>query len=557
MTQKPAVSTAQASHAPASTNLPHAKWTVPLPDEAATQALAAEIAACVGAGDLVTLTGDLGAGKTAFARHLIRSLVGDPALDVPSPTFTLMQTYEGPRFPIVHADLYRISGTDELAELGWEEAAEGSLVLVEWPERAGFLLGAERLDVQLSLSPERGSGARVALITGYGALAPRIALNRSVQSLLQVAGWNGATRTHIQGDASSRMYERLRKEDGSTAILMIAPRRPDGPPVRMGKSYPTIARLATSVHAFLAMDQALIAQGLSAPRVLAADLQEGLVVTEDLGREGVTDANGPIPERYMAAAEMLALLHGRTLPTVLPLDGERDYTIPPYDLDALSIEVELMLDWYMPAMGTTPSGSARSTFLKLWREALEPVLGEPVTWTLRDVHSPNLFWLPEREGVKRVGIIDFQDTVLGPPAYDVAALFQDARIDVTDELELKLLGAYARARKAADPGFAMGAFARAYAVMGAQRNTKILGIFRRLDRRDGKPQYLKHLPRIERAVRKNLAHPALADLRGWYEANLPWLFPRPEPGPDAETPEPKPVGTADPQPMTGSDTPGD
>jgi N-acetylmuramate 1-kinase len=362
-------------------------------------------------------------------------------------------------------------------------------------------------------------------VTGYGQLAPRIELSRSIQALMAEAGWSGAQRTHVQGDASTRLYERLEKPDGSTAMLMVAPRRPDGPPVRMGRSYPTIARLATSVHAFVAMDRALLGQGLSVPQIYAADLEAGLLILEDFGQEGVTDENGPIAARYMEAAAQLAQLHGRTLPTVLPLDDERDYTIPPYDNDALSIEVELMLDWYMPAVGTTPSGSVRSTFLKLWREALEPVLAEPVTWTLRDMHSPNLFWLPAREGNRRIGIIDFQDTVLGPPAYDVAALLQDARVDVPDELELKLLGHYARTRKAADAGFDMSAFARAYAVMGAQRNTKILGIFRRLEKRDGKPQYLRHLPRIERSVRKNLAHPAMADLKAWYVANLPWLFP--------------------------------
>jgi N-acetylmuramate 1-kinase len=509
----------------AASTLPHSSWTVALPDEAATLALAAELGASIGAGDLVTLSGDLGAGKTAFARGLIRALTGDPLLEVPSPTFTLMQTYEGPRFPIVHADLYRIGGADELAELGWEEAAEGSLVLVEWPERAGFLLGTERVDVLLRLDPAGAPGARIATVTGYGQLAPRIELSRSIQALMAEAGWSGAQRTHVQGDASTRLYERLEKPDGSTAMLMVAPRRPDGPPVRMGRSYPTIARLATSVHAFVAMDRALLGQGLSVPQIYAADLEAGLLILEDFGQEGVTDENGPIAARYMEAAAQLAQLHGRTLPTVLPLDDERDYTIPPYDNDALSIEVELMLDWYMPAVGTTPSGSVRSTFLKLWREALEPVLAEPVTWTLRDMHSPNLFWLPAREGSRRIGIIDFQDTVLGPPAYDVAALLQDARVDVPDELELKLLGHYARTRKAADAGFDMSAFARAYAVMGAQRNTKILGIFRRLEKRDGKPQYLRHLPRIERSVRKNLAHPAMADLKAWYVANLPWLFP--------------------------------
>ncbi len=505
--------------------LPQSSWTVPLPDEAATAALALELSASVGAGDLVTLSGDLGSGKTSFARALIRALVGDPGLEVPSPTFTLMQAYDGPRFPIVHADLYRVGSADELAELGWEEAAEGSLVLVEWPERAGFLLTAERLDVALELDPDNGPGARIATITGTGALAPRIAISQAIQALLADSGWAGAGRRHVQGDASTRLYERLTKEDGSTALLMVAPARPDGPPIRTGKSYPTLARLATSVHPFVAMADALLAQGLSAPRILASDLQAGLLIEEDFGAEGVVDEAGPIPERYQEAVSVLAALHGRILPTVLPLDPARDYTIPAYDVEALSIEVELMLDWYLPALGQNPSGSVRSTFLKLWREALEPVLAEPVTWTLRDFHSPNLFWLPDREGLRRIGLIDFQDTVLGPPAYDVASLLQDARVDVPDELELRLLGHYARQRKTADAAFDMGGFARAYAVMGAQRNTKILGIFRRLERRDGKPQYLRHLPRIEASIRKNLAHPALGELRAWYASYAPALFP--------------------------------
>jgi aminoglycoside/choline kinase family phosphotransferase len=125
----------------------------------------------------------------------------------------------------------------------------------------------------------------------------------------------------------------------------------------------------------------------------------------------------------------------------------------------------------------------------------------------------------------RVGLIDFQDAVLGPPAYDVASLLQDARVTVTADLELKLIGFYARERKAADPAFDVSAFARAYAIMGAQRATKILGIFARLDRRDGKPHYLKHLPRIEAYLARNLAHPALAKLRAWYETYLPRLAP--------------------------------
>jgi hypothetical protein len=152
---------------------------------------------------------------------------------------------------------------------------------------------------------------------------------------------------------------------------------------------------------------------------------------------------------------------------------------------------------------------------------LAPILAQPISWTLRDFHSPNLHWLPEREGLKRLGLVDFQDSVLGPPAYDLASLLQDARVDIPDEMELRLIAHYARRRTGADAAFDTGAFTAAYAVMGAQRATKILGIFARLDKRDGKPQYLAHLPRIEAYLAKSLAHSLLQPIRLWYQTHLP------------------------------------
>jgi tRNA threonylcarbamoyl adenosine modification protein YjeE len=501
-----------------------ASWTLELPDEAATAALAREISGAVQPGDIVTLSGDLGSGKTTFARALIREMAEDPALEVPSPTFTLMQSYETPRGSIVHADLYRLARPEDLAELGWDEAAESAMVLVEWPERAGSLISAERLDVLLALRPEAGPAARSVTLTGVGSWATRIARARALHRMLAGSGWADAERVHMQGDASTRAYERLAKPDGQTAVLMIAPRRPDGPPVRMGKPYSQIAHLAESVHAFVAVGNGLRALGLSAPRILAADLETGLLLLEDLGSNGVIGPAGPVPERYGEAIALLARLHPQALPTSLSVTPDLTHHIPPYDLEALLIEVELLADWYVPHIQQTQlSGSARSTFVSQWRAVLEPVVAARPTWVLRDYHSPNLIWLAERDGIGRVGLIDYQDAVMGHPAYDVASLLQDARIDVPEELELKLLGHYARLRGAAEPGFDMGAFAAAYAVLGAQRATKILGIFARLDKRDGKPAYLKHLPRIERYLRRNLAHPVLSNLRLWYETNLPGL----------------------------------
>lgn len=500
-------------------------WVVDLPDVQSTERFAAMIAAELGPDTLMTLTGDLGSGKTTFARALIRHLAGDPELEVPSPTFTLMQVYQGRRFPIVHCDLYRVAGSGELAELGWDDAAAGALVLVEWADRAGEVLGADRVDVGFILEPEEGPEHRVAVVTGYGAWAQRVAIMKAIEKLMNQTGWAEARREYMLGDASVRAYERLSR-NGETAILMISPPRPDGPPVRYGKPYSAIARLAEDVRPFVALANGLRGLGYSAPAILGMDLKTGLLLTEDLGAETVLVDGTPDPERYMVAAELLADLHGRALPDRLPVTEDTEHRLPPYDLDALLIEVELMLDWYLPYRGKAGlSALARGHFLNGWKDVLTEIVMAPRTWVLRDYHSPNLMWLPERGGIHRIGLIDFQDAVMGHPAYDVASLAQDARVDLPEGLELRLVGQYARLRKAADPGFDMAGFARDYSILGAQRATKILGIFARLDRRDGKPQYLKHLPRMEAYVRTCLAHPALAGLREWYRTNVPGLFP--------------------------------
>ena len=499
-------------------------WDIDVADEAATNALAARVATYVAAGDLVALSGELGSGKTTFARALIRTLTSDPDLEVPSPTYTLMQVYEGSGFPIVHADLFRINDPSELAELGWEESAQGAVVIVEWPEQAGDQLPPDRLDVRIELAPDLSETQRRVTLSGNGTFAPRLAQVKAIQDLLARGGWTDATRSLIQGDASTRSFERLTKPDGSSAILMISPARPDGPPVRYGKPYSAIARLAESIKPYVAMNRALRLQGFSAPEIYAEDVEIGLALLEDLGAERFVDKNGPIPERYLEAVALLASLHGRTVPDSVPL-ADAQYRIPAYDLDALLIEVDLLVDWYAPHVAKANlSSGTRATFVNLWRQLLVDITLARTTWTLRDYHSPNLIWLPRRDGIARVGLVDFQDCVMGHPAYDLASLLQDARVTVPDELELKLLGGYARLRKHFDPNFDMTTFARAYAVLGAQRATKVLGIFARLDKRDHKPWYHAHMPRVESYLRKNLNHPALANLRGWYDEYL-WSAP--------------------------------
>jgi tRNA threonylcarbamoyl adenosine modification protein YjeE len=499
-------------------------FTVALPDEQATIKLMIDIAAAIEPGDLITLSGDLGAGKTTFARALIRYLASDDTVEVPSPSFTLMQSYDLPRFAVTHADLYRLSGPAELAELGFDDIPGKSVVLLEWPDRAADFLPPDRLDIALTLSPQQPTTYRNARITGYGAFAARVERINHIRHFLEASGLAAAERRRLPGDASARSYERLTLT-GQSYLLMNSPRRPDGPPVRHGKPYSAIAHLAEDVTPFIAMARGLRERGLSAPAILYADRAAGLLIIEDLGNETVVTGEPPAPiePRYEAAVDVLVALHRQRLPATLPVEPGVDYPLPRYNLEALLIEAELLVDWYLPRLGSLAPKDKRDIYLALWRDALSPALADTATWVLRDYHSPNLLWLTGRPGVAKVGLLDFQDAVMGPAAYDVASLLQDARVDVPEMLEIALLSRYTRARREADPGFDAPAFARLYATLAAQRASKILGIFARLDRRDGKPQYLRHMPRVWAYLQRSLAHPALATLSAWYNAHVPDL----------------------------------
>jgi len=326
----------------------------------------------------------------------------------------------------------------------------------------------------------------------------------------------------MAGDASTRSYARLIREDG-VVILMNSPRRPDGPAIYDGKPYSAAVHLAEDVKPFVAIANGLRERGLSAPAIHHADLDTGFLITEDFGSESFVkgDPPQPIVERYETAVEMLAALHWKKLPEILPLAPQINYAIPTFDIDAMLVEIGLMPEWYLADRDAVPSDNLRAEFVTLWRELLSKVAATPKTWVLRDFHSPNLIWLGERSGISRVGLIDFQDAVLGPAAYDLVSLLQDARIDVPEQLELALLTHYIKARHADDNTFDPAGFAEIYAIMSAQRNTRLLGTFARLNRRDGKPQYLRHQPRIWTYLTRSLAHPILSGIRAWYSANVP------------------------------------
>ena len=497
-------------------------FSLALANETATAHLMADLALLIGPGDVITLSGDLGAGKTAAARAMIRYLAGDDTVEVPSPTFTLAQTYDLPAFPLVHADLYRINDPLELEEIGLSPLPEGTVALIEWPERAPAALPKDRIDIALNHRPALGSTARAAEITGHGKASAQVIRLKALRQFLTVAGFADARRQRMPGDASTRSYARLIRDDG-VVILMNSPRRPDGPAIYDGKSYSAAVHLAEDVKPFVAIAGGLRERGFSAPAIHHADLDAGFLITEDFGSAGFIEGDPPRPitERYETAVDMLAALHRDALPDILPLAPHITYAIPAFDIDAMLVEIGLMLEWYLPDRGAEPADNLRAEFVMMWRDLLGKLAAVPQTWAMRDFHSPNLIWLDNRSGTSKVGIIDFQDAVLGPAAYDLVSLLQDARIDVPEQIELALLTRYIKARRAADDAFDPAGFAEIYALMSAQRNTRLLGTFARLNRRDGKPQYLRHQPRIWAYLTRSLAHPVLAGIRDWYAANVP------------------------------------
>ncbi len=491
-------------------------------DEAGLARLASLIALDLRPGDLVALAGDLGAGKTTFARAAIRTLLDDADAEVPSPTFSLVQSYDTPRLAIAHCDLYRIEGESGASELGLEESLARGAVLIEWPERAQSLLADDRLDI--AIIETDGGARRQVTLAGHGQYRPRLDRLMTIHAFLARHGWADAHLRSIPGDASSRRYLRL-AQNAERALLMDAPRQPDGPPIRDGLPYSRIAHLAEDVRPFVAIARHLRGIDLSAPHIIASDLDTGLLLLEDLGdRVFGTEltAGASQIELWRGGVNALLALHRAPVPERLDIGNGEHHIVPPFDLRAMQIEVELLPDWYVRAATGAPLGDeARAAFIEQWHSVIARLLALPPALLLRDYHSPNLLWLPERTGAARVGIIDFQDAMRGPAAYDLVSLLQDARLDVPPEIETQLLAHYCDEAARTQPNFDRASFEFAYRALGAQRNTKILGIFARLARRDGKPRYLQHIPRIWRYLEHDLTHPELAPLKAWYDHHLP------------------------------------
>jgi len=347
----------------------------------------------------------------------------------------------------------------------------------------------------------------------------------AMKDFLARSGWGTASVTPLPGDASTRRYARLAM-DGRKAMLMDQPQAAEGATApadaseetRRALGYNAVARLAGADCArFAAAASWLRAHGLAAPDVYAADHGQGFVILEDLGdalfAEVLADG-GDEKTLYEAAVEVLARIHAKDAPASL----SSDKPLFAYDQTALLAETDLMTEWFLPlALGRAATDAEIEEHRRLWREVLAGTAGGRQVFVHRDYHAENLLWLPEREGAARVGMVDFQDALRAHPSWDLHSLLQDARRDVSPELEAAALDHYFSLR----PEVEREAFLNDYAALAALNEARILGVFARLIFRDGKPRYQAFMPRMWRQLTRNLQRPALSGLKAWFETYVP------------------------------------
>ncbi len=351
----------------------------------------------------------------------------------------------------------------------------------------------------------------------------------AMRDFLEREGWGAAALAPLPGDASTRRYLRV-AQGARNAMLMDQPQGAEPPACPPGATaeerralgYNAVARLAgADCGRFVAVAEYLRARGLSAPQIFAADIPRGLVLMEDLGDDLYADVlrrGGSETRLYGAAVAALARLHADAAPAALAPDK----ALYAYDETAFLAEIDLMTQWFLPmARGRAAEQEEIDAHRVLWRGVLNALPAASRVFVHRDYHAQNLIWLAQRDGTARVGMIDFQDAVAGARSYDLISLVEDARRDVTPALCEAMTRHYLDAMERQGRPLDEEAYRAEMAVMAAQRNAKIVGIFARLFQRDGKPRYLSYLPRVWDYLNRDLEHPALAPLKAWYERAIP------------------------------------
>lgn len=480
------------------------------PTPQATEQLAKDIAPFLLAGDVIALTGYLGAGKSHFARALVIAL-GCKQKHLPSPTFNLLQVYDDTRLPVAHADFYRLQTPEEADDLALESFLEHGLTIIEWPENAKHIIPNTALWINIV---DEGEGRKFTLNATdpswgkkFGLFAPELRRKNSEKNrlayLAEQTGRQGQVLTSVSGDASFRSYWRFSGAD-KPSILMDAP-----PPIE-------------DIACFAEIDKYLEGIGLHAPHIYQLDTKKGYALIEDMGNTTFYTAikeGADILTLYQKAVDVLA--HVAVSPRA---------TVPVYDINMYKDEASVFSDWYMPTANCHATHTAdRRQYRDIMAGFYDTIKAVPTTTMFKDYHCQNLMLLSPIADVKchadrakniaDVGVLDFQDARIGPVTYDIASLLYDVRFDVPVEIHDILIK---RLVDSFDGAVTMQAFMDSYRLIAIQNLLRIAGVFTRLAYRDGKTNYLDYMPRLWGHLDKLLAQtPQAKELAVFISKNTP------------------------------------
>lgn len=473
--------------------------------------LAKELAPLLNVGGVMTLNGQIGAGKTTLAKLIIQQLTQTPLEDIVSPTFNLYHTYNKGSLEIAHYDFYRIESEMELHEIDLNESFTDKICIIEWADKFKDLLPKDRIEIFINHTKNK----RVYRINPLGKFREVVSNRARIENFLVGLDINFTELQRLPGDASKRNYYRVMSSD-NTMILMDATQESD---------IKSKTGLNNGIDDFIKIQEYLDSIEVRVPKLIVRNKIDSIILEEDLGEYAYTDmlTKENYQKLYNPAIKTLIHISNINHPKNISTSSRPHY-LKEFDLDIYLNEAETFIDYYWPFIhGKQCNADKKREFTHIMAEVYSNLTNDK-TLMLRDFHSPNLLFLENENGFRKCAVIDFQDALFGHPLYDLVSLTNDARITIDEYQEKYLIGLYKKDFPFKNFQFDDSSFMQQYHILGVQRSIKILGIFARLAILETNQNYLVHMPRVICYIKRIMQSGSVQTLACWLNQNFKETF---------------------------------
>ena len=473
--------------------------------------LSKELAPLLNEGGVVTLNGQIGAGKTTLAKLIIQQLTQTPLEDIVSPTFNLYHTYNKDNLEIAHYDFYRIESEMELHEIDLNESFTDKICIIEWADKFRDFLPKDRIEIFIKCTKNE----RVYRINPLGKFREVVSNRAKIENFLGGLDINFTELQRLPGDASKRNYYRVMSSD-NTMIVMDATQKSD---------IKNKTGLTNGIDDFIKIQEYLNSIDVRVPKLIARNKIDNIILEEDLGEYSYTDmlTKENYQKLYNPAIKTLIHISNINHPKNISTKSNPHY-LKEFDLNIYLNEAEIFIDYYWPFIhGKQCNADKKQEFTHIMEEVYSNLTNDK-TLMLRDFHSPNLLFLENENGFRKCAVIDFQDALFGHPLYDLVSLTNDARITIDEYQEKYLIGLYKKDFPFNNFQFDSLSFMQQYHILGVQRSIKILGIFARLAILEANQNYLVHMPRIICYIKRIMQSGSIQALACWLNQNFKETF---------------------------------